>query len=300
MTETKKTRTRRRRSRKESAVETKTLLVTAHISCWEARKRDRTVDETVVKSHKVSKGVGRYSKRLIDYDAPQYKTVRSAANAVRTYLVDNTLPWSDEGVRILPAAQYLEFVSGMNERMSDMKDAVRDLVKAYPTLKTAAKRNLGDLYNEAEYPLPEELYHKFAVSYSFLPFPAAQDFRVDIGDEELDQVRRDMEENLMETLASATQDLWKRMHRAVSRMAERLEDTDSVFRDSLVINLKELCELLPKLNVADDVELEAMRGEVVSKLTQHAPSRLRDDGKARADVAKQAAKIQKRMEALMR
>ena len=43
-----------------------------------------------------------------------------------------------------------------------------------------------------------------------------------------------------------------------------MADPKKVFRDSLVENARELCELLPKLNMTDDPNLEAIRKELTA------------------------------------
>ena len=48
-----------------------------------------------------------------------------------------------------------------------------------------------------------------------------------------------------------------------------------MFRDSTVNHLVDLCEMLPRLNVMDDPNLEAMRQEVEAKLAGYNPDVLR-------------------------
>ena len=52
--------------------------------------------------------VGRYTKRLLKNCGP-LKDVQKAFQDVYTYVIDHTLPWMDEGVRVLPNASYVDF-----------------------------------------------------------------------------------------------------------------------------------------------------------------------------------------------
>jgi hypothetical protein len=67
----------------------------------------------------------------------------------------------------------------------------------------------------------------------------------------------------------------------------------------MVENAKELCALLPRLNFADDPDLEAMRQEVETKLISHHPDALRNDPILRSNTAVAANDISRRMEIFM-
>jgi hypothetical protein len=71
----------------------------------------------------------------------------------------------------------------------------------------------------------------------------------------------------------ASRELWQRLYEAVSHMAERLqvykvteEGVEHPFRDSVVTNLVKLVDVLPKLNVTGDPELERLAAQVRASL----------------------------------
>ncbi len=78
-------------------------------------------------------------------------------------------------------------------------------------------------------------------------------------------------------------------------MSERLSDPDNKFKNSLVENIKDLCELLPKLNITHDPELDAVVNEIQSKLTMNYPQTLRDNDVIRNKTAIEAQKILNKM-----
>jgi hypothetical protein len=87
------------------------------------------------------------------------------------------------------------------------------------------------------------------------------------------------------------EDCWTRLHGVVSSMAERLSDPEKIFRDSLVENVVELVDLLPRLNLTGDSRLEDMRQVVAKKLTRHDPQTLRENQHVRKETAKAAEDI---------
>jgi len=91
----------------------------------------------------------------------------------------------------------------------------------------------------------------------------------------------------------------------VSHLAERLQaykvtgaGVEHPFRDSVVTNLVKLVDVLPKLNVTADPELERLAAEVHASLLVD-PQELRKSESIRTEIATTAAAIAKRMAAYM-
>ena len=61
--------------------------------------------------------------------------------------------------------------------------------------------------------------------------------RLNLQGGEVDRIRERIESRVKKATDTAMNDLWERLYQSVSRMAERLDNTDKVFRDSLVNNL---------------------------------------------------------------
>ena len=131
-----------------------------------------------------------------------------------------------------------------------------------------------------------------------MPLPAASDFRVDLGKDEIERIQKELQSRLEKEFANANKDLWTRLQNAVSNIVERLSFPDSKFHDTLISNLQDLVNLIPSLNVTGDSNLEAVRKRCEA-LTAHSPAALRTDIEVRADVAKQAREISRIMDAYM-
>jgi len=90
-------------------------------------------------------------------------------------------------------------------------------------------------------------------------------------------------------------DLWNRLYRVVNHMAERLADPENKFKNSLVDNIVDLCDLLPRLNITSDPKLEKALLEVRQKLTAYDSQTLRDSNDIRSQTALEAQKILDKM-----
>ena len=216
-----------------------------------------------------------------------------------------TLPWDDNGYRVLPAAAYMDHTERMRQLSNRFTPAIDTLTQQFGQLVEEARVRLGGLFRSEDYPAPEELRSKFSFETKVMPLPDAGDFRVTLGDDEKERIKRQITAAVEASLQVASRELWQRLYEAVSHLAERLQaykvtgdGIEHPFRDSVVTNLVKLVDVLPKLNVTGDPELERLAAEVRSSLLVD-PQELRKSESVRSETAKAAAAIANRMEAYM-
>lgn len=277
----------------------KAMLAMLQIKKWAASKHDKRASQEVATNHNASLEAGRYRKYLLPSQSNALAEVNKAADEARSFHYRMTLPWGQDGSRILPKEAYFDYVDQMRKYRQSFEIAVRAFLSEYPILQRNAQAMLGTLYDEADYPSAAALELKFTFDNVFLPFPEAKDFRVDLGDDEVNEIKTQIAKQSTEAVTLAMRDAWNRLHEGVTRMVERLSDPDAIFRDSLVGNLTELCEVLPKLNVSDDPALAKMCEEVREKLTAKTPKELREDEGARKQTATDANAILSMMSSYM-
>lgn len=272
------------------------LLATLNIGGWAGRKLDKKVTQDVARTNGVSTSAGRYNKSLLP-NCELLDNIHSKAGLVRTEFYDNTLPWGIEGTFILPTSNYLQFTRKFRSDRSDYFSLVDDFAAQYPALKAKAQHDLGPLYCESDYPSEDVIRDKFYMDIQFFPVPSS-DFRVQIASDELMRIRLDVEQQVKDAQAVAMKDLWNRVYAKVEHIAQKLADPKAIFRDSMIDNAKDLCDLLPRLNFTDDPRLEALRVEIEGKLIKN-PEILRLHPEIRRDTAADAKAIMDKMSAIM-
>jgi hypothetical protein len=169
------------------------------------------------------------------------------------------LPWSDEGFRLLPAHFYFELTTKMREFEQAFAQQVEEFLAVYPHYIEQVRPELNGLFREEDYPSTDKLRNKFGVKLEVLPIPSGNDFRVTLSKEEQARVAREIDENVRQSLQKGTEDLWTRLKSVVAQMVERLNEPESRFHASLVTNIGELVDLLPRLNVNQDEELKVAK-----------------------------------------
>lgn len=273
------------------------LLVQLNISTWSANKLDKEISNETNTIKGVQQNAGRYHKSLLPM-CDLLDDIKKKATLIRTKFYENTLPWGVKGIQILPTANYLAFMTDFRKERAEYEALVRRFVPAYPQLVQDAQRFLGAAYKPADYPEAHEIADKFRMDMQVMPVPN-NDFRVNIADEELERIHDEVEARVKDAARGAMQDVWQRLYDKVKHLAEKLADPNAIFRDTTVNHLVDLCELLPRLNVMDDPNLEAMRQEVEAKLAGYNPDVLRANPTTRKSVADEANDIAKKMAVFM-
>ena len=266
------------------------MLAAVHISIWTATKHDRKISRDVANQHGAHQSAGRYNKQLL-HGADKLDELRTLAGQIRQYFYKITLPWSDEGFRLLPSNFYFDLMSRMREFEASFDQGVDSFLTVYPQYVDQVRPELNGLFREEDYPSAEKLRSKFGIKLEILPIPSGGDFRVEMSAEEQARVSREIDASVRQSLARGTEDLWKRLREVVSHMIDRLNEPESRFHGSLVTNVFDLVEILPRLNVYQDTELNRFAEQAKQRLCNHSAHDLKKQDSLRLATAEQAADI---------
>jgi hypothetical protein len=277
----------------------KAMLAAVHISVWTAVKHDRKISREVADQHGAHQGAGRYNKQLL-HGAQKLEELRSLACQIRLYFYKVTLPWSDEGFRLLPANFYFDLMARMREFEASFDAGVDAFLRVYPEYVEQVRPELNGLFREEDYPSPEKLKAKFGVKLDVLPIPTGADFRVQMSNEEQARVAREIDANVRESLMRGTEDLWKRLREVVAHMVDRLNEPESRFHGSLVTNVLDLVEILPRLNVSGDQDLNRFAEQIRQLLCNHSAQELKKHDLLRVSTAADASNIVAEMDGVLR
>lgn len=275
------------------ALRDEAMIVRLSISQWTARKFDKGVTQRVANDYGTAADVGRYNKILIAQDA--IKVITQAVSNARAFHYENTLPWDDAGGRILPSANFLAYSKRMREFKAEFDKAVHAFVSNYDEYREEARRRLSGMFKEEDYPGQLQIKRKYGYSTDIEPIPSSADFRVSVSVKDSNRIKKELEARVKDREAEAMKDLYLRLNKTIGHFYEKLADVDAIFRDSLVENVVELVNLLPRLNVAGDPELEKLRKETQKKLCAFEPEQLREDAGARSKAADDAKAILDKM-----
>lgn len=285
-------------------ITSKAVLVNPSFASWSGQRQDKKVSREIEDSKGAKHGSGTYRKHLIDPEVPDLKAIREAISQARQYHYTMTLPWGDDGSRLLSTVAFTEYMAKMGEFKSRIEQHAESFVQNYPAYKSIAKSQLNGLYNESDYPTVESVRTKFGMRLKVNPVPDSNDLRIDIGADELARVRAMVEEETQKAVSSAIMDVLRRLKSCVDDMMSRLTayavddkgKPQHPFRDSVVSNMQDLLEIVPKLNVTNDERINEITRQIRESLVAHSPQVLRDNHFTRQDVVAKAAELSKAME----
>ena len=253
------------------------MQVSLRITAWSGRLYDRQASNHVAVHHDAAASAGRYNKRLLPKAA--FAALTATVSKIRSTHYEQTLPWDDQGLRLLTVANYDHYtglMDGFRERM--VRERAR-FIEDYDENIDQARLDLGKLFRIEDYPSKEALRGKFAIRYRITAVEDAEQFMAKLATDDVERVKRDIEQQIEERLHGAVGDLYRRFGEAVERVSERLQEDENgkplVFRDSMIANIRELVDVVPRLNIFGDDDLARLCEQVKDKIASVDPDTLR-------------------------
>lgn len=284
-------------------LDTCSMLVEFSAPVWTARKLDKTTtDEVQQTKNAKAKGAARVNKHLLA-GRTELDSIVSFVQSVRNHVYANTLPWSDAGIRLLPTSRFMEFDADMKKFESEFVARVNEFVDIYPTLITAQAMALGDMFNRAEFPDADEVARKFSFRVTYMPLPTAGDFRVDVGTAAQDELKAKLNEVYAQRIQTAVDDVREKLRHIVTHLSDRLtveyvgdEAKPRRFHESNLVTAKELCELVPALNITNDPKIEEVRSELERIIGGIEVETIRNDIPVREELKKEMDDLVSRLD----
>jgi hypothetical protein len=271
------------------------MMVDLHISVYSGRKQDKATqgEVTAAKGSGSKKAASVYKNLFAECKELDDLTKFQARARAEHYRL--TLPWNDQGARLLPTASLLEYQQTMGRYSNEFDRLVDAFLDKYDTLVAAAAFQLGTLFNRQEYLSRAQVALRFRMESSFTPLPTSGDFRLDIESEVQRELVEQYERRMEAKLAQANQDSWSRLHDALLRLSDRLvieeDGKKRKFHDTMVTGALELCDLLTVMNITKDPQLESARRKVEAVLSGVTPKELRDEHSTRIQTKQQVDAI---------
>ena len=276
------------------------LRVGLSISVPTMRKMDKRATSQVIAHNHARKGAANVSKKLIKSNAHDDMTKLVAQ--IRGFHRDQTVPWGDLGDRLVSNQTLIDYRNNMAQLEDEFWDLSEQILTEYPQAVAQAQLQLGDMFNEAEYPSVEQLRRKFKFALTFEAVPDVGDFRVDIGNQAAEEMREQYKQVLESRINSVKQDLAERLAEPLQRMSKGLDyaegEKPTGFRDTLVDNVLSIVELMRTCNLSNDARLTDVQQQLKRTLTGVTPDGLRRDPHLRAKTKQDVDQIIKNLPSL--
>lgn len=199
------------------------------------------------------------SKRLIDTKTPAYRELTSIKSQASAYWRSMTLPYPQEGVRLIRQSDVAAFEEKMREFRERLTAAAANLQLEYETLKNSAREKLGALYNPADYPASLEGVFNISWEYPAIEPPNyLMSFNPELYAQEQSRVQRRFEA----AVVMAEDAFAAKLEELISHLLERLTDepdgTKKTFKSSAIENFREFYDEFQRMNVRSNAQLERL------------------------------------------
>lgn len=233
------------------------------------------------------------SKKLIDTSHPAYKAATAIKSQAMSYWRGMTLPYPQDGVRLIRQADVESFEVKMREFKDQLAAAAANLQLEYETIKIAAREKLGQLYNPADY--PPTLEGMFTISWEYPPVEPPR-YLMNFNPELYEQEQSRVQQRFENAVAMAEEAFAEQLSDMVSHLIERLADnpdgTQKVFRATAVDNFKEFYENFRKMNVRSNPQLESLIAQASNLVSGVSAQELRTDKSLRQNLTAQMSNLQ--------
>lgn len=253
----------------------------------ESEKAEITVD--------ADKELVHVHKDLLDCD--EYRAIVSHDNQTYAQLRAMTLPATGmgHGTYVCPLAILEDVIAMLRTCETNRTKLIKEFCLVYPDEVKRSKRRLRSLFDDGDYPSIEQVRASFAISWRLLQLTVPTNIPAKLRVDEEFKMREAMEE----TVASCRTALRVGFAKIVGRMAERLEDPERIFRDTLVENMIAFMDSFDKLNLTRDGELAGLVTRARTLLGKVDAADLRTDMELREKIAVGMARIEKALDPLL-
>lgn len=263
------------------------MTINITVGVWMGYRMDKTKTHQVTTEAGAHDDAARVNKHLVPKET--LKAIVSKVGAVRNHFYANTLPWKDSGDRLVTRKRYQKFMEEHSKLRADFFAEVEEfLTKKYLTARDQANFRMGDMFDPDDYPSAATLRRRFYISLDIDGISTAYDFRLEAS-----------EDVIQSRVTKAMTSLWDKLLKPLEHFAGTMAETDKVFRDTTVSNLRDIVEMLPELNFTDDPALAELGEKIRKSLTPYEAKDLRTNPVTRAAVAGEAADILESMKGFM-
>ena len=244
------------------SISSSAMIVDFNASVYTARKKDHKASEEVNYANSADKGIANVSKNLLG-NCAELQAIQKFVGNLRNLHYSMTLPWSDNGSRLITTAAFFKYNDDMTRLIDEGWDLVRAFGDVYEWKIMDAQATNGSLWNRDEYLTKDAVMQKFSFRLNYTPLPEAGDFRIDIGNEAMTQIKSKYTAHYTTQIEGAMNDLWHRLHDNLTTLARQLDVNDegkgNRLYDSVFEQALNLTEMLGTCNVTQDTQMEAMR-----------------------------------------
>ena len=269
----------------------KGCLVQLSVSKWGGVKKidKRTLAQLVDKDWVTA------TKKLVSPES--LKPIAKVGYSARSWLYFKSLPFPIGGMSFIPR----DLINTVDEKLTqyrqDYYDAVIDFANDYEELRDNARKYLGELFNEIDY--PEDISTKFNFNWRFVVLDVPDSKSKILAPEVYKREKEKFVQTMEEARNMAVEALREEFASMVEHIADRFSSNGNgkpkVFRNSTVESFYEYFQTFKDRNIFNDNDLAGLVEKAQNVLNGTSPDQIRSDSslkeKIRVDMTEMESSI---------
>lgn len=225
-------------------------------------------------------------KKIIDRKTEKYRKCLSTINAAVAYWRDVTVPYPEDGIRLMRRDRVAAFEQHLNALKAELQDDVVNLKLAYSEIIEKSREDLGVLFNPSDYPDAEALTGLFDLQWDY-PSQQPDAYLMQLNPALYEAEQRRIQARFDEAVKLAEEAFTAEFAKLVGNLADRLQFGEDgkpkVFKDSSISGMTEFFARFKELNVGSSAELEQLVNQAQQLVQGDAEALAKD---LRKDVTK--------------
>jgi hypothetical protein len=288
----------------QSAVRETCILAKVTTSSLGLSRTDKAASKRTSADNNAVEGAARVLVSRLAGADDVHKEITAAQRDAAAALKRRSMPYDEDGWRILPNAKFEEFLAELGQHKATFDAAMRKLEAEADAIIGKAMANKGDF--DVEVPTRDELIGAYSLTNTFQPVPDGSTFK-GLPPAVAEKLARAVEKRVAAAVEAAHVDTLKRLLAPLESFVERMHAYDKreqelaagqdvgrhgIFRDTALTNVQEIVSMLEAFNITDDERLSQLKAmlDPFTRPTLTA-DRLRSDDKVRQALTGRAAKV---------
>lgn len=165
------------------------------------------------------------------------------------------------------------------------------IAKQNAQLKPVTEGGLGPIYDEKDYPAPDELAEMFGLDWQWLALGVPEDLPAALRAQAAEKLERQFSEAAEEVKDALRVSFQKLIEHAVNCLTPGEEGKTKVFRNSMLENIQAFIDVFEARNIMSDNQLQELVGKAQEILIGISPDDLRKKEDVRKAALEQFAKV---------
>jgi len=236
-------------------IQSKAVLIDLKISVWNAQATDHKVSTEINITKTGTNNSGKYIKKLLPSN-DHLKQLQKIANKLRKEFQEASLDWEGSS-RLFPIESLESWMSTYKYYLNQWDSAMNRFIDAYPESINKAELALGELFDRDDYPAEDSIHKHFGITQQIKAIPL-NDFRTEVDNEIIKQLKEEAKQALEEQSNKATKAFLEKLLLDISRIINATGPDAKRTHNSLFDTLRNTLNNAKAFNFNADPELNSL------------------------------------------